>query len=160
MYQYPGQMGMAPGMQVQQPGQMYGVPGQPMQQSPNFVPQVPSGVPQGVSQGNYAPALQNRMRVRPVASYDEAKAVPTDFMGDLLVLTDLSHGFIYTKVLDPNTGSSIFRIYREVIEPAPQPEQPAAPVPVYDPKAEIEQLRAELNGIKHELGLDSKEESK
>lgn len=160
MYQYPGQMGMAPGMQAQQPGPMYGAAGQPMQQSPNFVPQVPSGVPQGVGQGNYAPVMQNRMRVRPVASYDEAKAVPTDFMGDLLVLTDLSHGFIYTKVLDPNTGSSIFRIYREVIEPAPKPEQPAAPVPVYDPKAEIEQLRAELNGIKHELGLDSKEESK
>lgn len=160
MYQYPGQMGVAPGMQVPQPGQMYGVPGQPMQQSQNFVPQVSSGVPQGVSQGSYAPVMQNRMRVRPVASYDEAKAVPTDFMGDLLVLTDLSHGFIYTKVLDPNTGSSIFRIYREAIEPTPQPEQPAAPVPVYDPKAEIEQLRAELNGIKHELGLDSKEESK
>ncbi len=160
MYQYPGQMGVAPGMQVPQPGQMYGVPGQPMQQSPNFVPQVPSGVPQGVSQGNYAPALQNPMRVRPVASYDEAKAVPTDFMGNLLVLTDLSHGCIYTKVLDPATGSSIFRIYKEVVEPAPQPEPVAPPVPMYDPKAEIERLRSELEGIKHELGLDSKEEQK
>lgn len=156
MYQYPGQMGVAPGMQVPQPGQVYGVPGQPMQQPPNFVPQMPSGVPQGVSQGNYAPTLQNPMRVRPVASYDEAKAVPTDFMGNLLVLTDLSHGCIYTKVLDPATGSSVFRVYREVTEP----EQSIAPAPAYNPRSEIEQLRVELNGIKHELGLDSKEESK
>jgi hypothetical protein len=100
------------------------------------------------------------MRVRPVASYDEAKAVPTDFMGNLLVLTDLSHGCIYTKVLDPATGSSIFRVYKEVVEPAPQPEPVAPPAPMYDPKAEIERLRSELEGIKHELGLDSKEEQK
>lgn len=160
MYQYPGQMGIAPGMQVPQPGQMYGAPGQPMQQSPSFVPQMSSGVPQGVGQGNYAPALQNPMRVRPVASYDEAKAVPTDFMGNLLVLTDLSHGCIYTKVLDPATGSSVFRVYKEVIEPMPQAELVAPPVPVYDPKAEIDLLRSELEGIKRELGLDSKEDSK
>lgn len=160
MYQYPGQMGVATGMQVPQPGQMYGAPGQPMQQAPSFVPQMSSGVPQGVGQGNYAPALQNPMRVRPVASYDEAKAVPTDFMGNLLVLTDLSHGCIYTKVLDPATGSSVFRVYREVTEPIPQPEHSITAVPTYDPRSEIEQLRAELNGIKHELGLDSKEEQK
>lgn len=163
MYQYPGQMGMAQNMQGQPGGQMYGAAGQPMQQSSNFLSQTSSNGFQGVPQGNYTPGIQNPMRVRPVASYDEAKAVPTDFMGNLLVLTDFSHGCIYTKVLDPMTGSSIFRIYREVVEQVPQPEpvvqaQPQAPA--YDAKAEIEQLRTELNSIKHELGLDNKEESK
>lgn len=155
MYQYPGQMGVAPGMQVPQPGQMYGVPGQPMQQSPNFVPQVPSGVPQVPGQGNYPPSTQTAMRVRPVASYDEAKAVPTDFMGNMLILTDLSHGMIYTKVLDPSTGSSIFKAYQLLPEQAPQvTPAPVPQEPAFDFKGEVEKLRAELNIIKHELGLD------
>ena len=162
MYQYPGQMGMAQPMQNQVQPQMYSGYGQSMQQGPNFGPQTPVTAPQTVPQGNYTPIQQIGMKVRPVASYDEAKAVPTDFMGNILVLTDLSHGCIYTKVLDPNTGSSVFQVYQRVPEQVPQPMvQPQAPVessmPAYDAKAEIENLRGEVNRLKHELGLDKEE---
>lgn len=158
MYQYPNQMG-----QMISGQQMYGAMPQQMPQSPNFVPQAPSVVPTGVGQGNYPASTQIGMRVRPVASYDEAKAVPTDFMGNMLILTDLSHGNIYTKVLDPATGSSIFQTYQRVPESPPQTHQQnfsnIDPIPSYDPKAEIEHLKMELNNLKHELGMD-KEENK
>lgn len=146
MYQYPGQMGVG---QPLMPS-IYPSINSQAQQSPNFGPQPSQFVPQGVSQGNYPAQAQNNMRVRPVASYDEAKAVPTDFMGNILILTDLSHGMIYTKVLDPSTGSSVFKTYQVVPEQPPTaPEQ----VPTYDAKGEIEKLRGELNVLKKELGL-------
>lgn len=150
MYQYPG---MGQPMQNPGPMPMYGNGGPPMPQSSNFDPQGQSTSFQGMGRGMYPPNQQNPVRVLPVASCDEAKAVPTDFMGNRLILTDLSHGCIYTKVLDPATGSSIFRTYRLA------PDQPPAPVePSYDAKSEIERLRGELEGIKRELGIDMKEE--
>lgn len=161
MYQYPGQMGMAQPMQGQ-PGTMYNPMTPAMPGSPYGGPQSSQAVPQVPGQGNYTPNTQIGMRVRPVASYDEAKAVPTDFMGNMLILTDMSHGCIYTKVLDPATGSSIFRTYALVPEQAPQPAQsvPTAPAPatqVYDAKSEIERLRGELEGLKRELGIVKEE---
>lgn len=143
---YSGQMGMGQPMI----SSMYPSISSQAPQAPNFGPQTSPYVPQGVGQGNYTPQAQNSMRVRPVASYDEAKAVPTDFMGNMLILTDLSHGMIYTKVLDPSTGSSVFRTYQLVPEQvAPAPEQ----TPPYDAKGEIEKLRGELNVLKKELGI-------
>lgn len=151
MYQYPGQMGM--GQPMTSP--MYSPMGNQQPQLPNLGPQTSQFVPQVPGQGNYPPSTQTAMRVRPVASYDEAKAVPTDFMGNMLILTDLSHGMIYTKVLDPSTGSSIFRAYQLLPEQAPQVAPvPMSQEPAFDFKGEVEKLRAELNAIKHELGLD------
>lgn len=155
MYQYPGTPMTQPPIQGAMPGQMYppmtgGVP-----QSQNFDPRGLSTSLQGAGRVNYPPQTQNGLRVLPVASYDEAKAVPTDFMGNTLVMTDLSHGYIYTKIFDPNTGSSIFHAYQRIPEQmAPQPEQQPPTQPQYDARADIEALRNELNGIKHELGLD------
>lgn len=133
----PGQM---PGMQG-----MSGMQNTSVMQSPPYSAQ---GVPYGSpwqQQGNYTPNQQNAVRVVPVASIDEAKAIPTDFMGTMLVLTDFPHGAIYTKVLDTNTGNPIFRIFKYIPD-----EDPA---PAYDPRKDIEMLRAELNRIKTELGM-------
>lgn len=50
---------------------------------------------QGMQTGqgyNYPSNAQNGVRVFSVGSYDEAKAIPTDFSGDMLILTDLYHG--------------------------------------------------------------------
>ena len=48
---------------------------------------------------------------RLVASYDEAKAVPTDFSGALIIMLDWAHGCIYTKALGDD-GNPLFRTYR------------------------------------------------
>lgn len=152
MYQYPGQYGVSPNMMS--PG--YNPVGMQAQQSSVFGPQMSPAVPQVPGQGTYPPSTQTAMRVRPVASYDEAKAVPTDFMGNMLILTDLSHGMIYTKVLDPATGSSIFKAYQLIPEQGPQMAPIPAPEqrPEYDAKSEIEKLRMELSHLKQELGIE------
>ena len=77
---------------------------------------------------------------RPVASEEEARAVPTDFSGATLILTDLGH---YAD------GSAAFYTYQRVQEvpgvPAPQEWAPASLVAqVDDLKSEVEALRAEL----------------
>lgn len=80
---------------------------------------------------------------RQVASYDEAKAIPTDFNGAITIMTDFSHGFIYTKTLDPSTGSSMFRIYKYI------PEQVLPSVSVeYAPLSVVEALKTDVDKIK------------
>lgn len=118
--------------------------------------------PQGV-QTNMSPLEQQRCvqsnpnpntgnysyQVVPVASYDEAKAIPTNFMGGTTILTDFSHGMIYTKTLDVNTGNSVFQAFKYV------PEEPVAPLESeYDVKSEIEKLKQELAHICQELGIE------
>ena len=94
----------------------------------------------------------NGVKVRPVASFDEAKAIPTDFLGNILLLTDFSHGMIYFKALDTNTGNAIFHIYKRAAE---NPEISVAPEPAYDAKKEIEALKIDIQNLKKELGIDS-----
>lgn len=57
------------------------------------------------------PVSQPGFVCRPVASKAEAQAVPTDFSGNMLVMTDIANGAIYTKALDPTTGSAQFVTY-------------------------------------------------
>lgn len=86
---------------------------------------------------------------RPVASEEEARAVPTDFSGCTMVLTDLGHGRIYTKSLNYADGSAMFHTYQRVPEGQVKPAGPEwAPVSlvaqVDNLKSEVEALRAEL----------------
>lgn len=158
---YPGPMGQGMGqMPRQNPGnpQMYPGMGQPvnpaMQLAMSQAAQNDQTRLLPMQQGSYTPSTQKTTRIVPVASYDEAKAVPTDFLGNLIIMTDFAHGMVYTKVLDTNTGNPIFKIYAEMPEPEPTP-----PAPVYDAQNEIAQLRAELNALKKELGiLDHRED--
>lgn len=110
---------------------------------PQIVQQQPMAPQEQVAQ-----PIQNGVKVIPVASITEAQAVPTDFMGDTLLLTDFAHGCIYTKVLNPNTGSAIFRTFK-LVEDVPQPMAVE-----YDAKAEIDKLRSEIVAIRKELGID------
>lgn len=110
---------------------------------PQIVQQQPMAPQEQVAQ-----PVQNGVKVIPVASITEAQAVPTDFMGDTLLLTDFAHGCIYTKVLNPNTGSAIFRTFK-LVEDVPQPMAVE-----YDAKAEIDKLRSEIVAIRKELGID------
>lgn len=100
---------------------------QNMGQMPVQVPNVPvvnNAPTQNVSQPGFV--------CRPVASLEEAKAVPTDFSGNMLVMTDLSHGAIYTKVLDPASGSSVFDTYKKIVAEQAQGEATPVPAPSVD----------------------------
>lgn len=83
---------------------------------------------------------------RPVTSREEAVAVQVDFFGPGTLMPDLSHGMVYLKRFNPETGASDFLdfSYRP-----PQPAQP--PAQPYDPRPEIESLRAELETLRGEL---------
>lgn len=122
-------------------------------------PQTSQNIPQGIGQGIYPQSPRMGLIALPVASHDEAKAIPTDFRGNMIVMTDLSHKKIYTKVLDPATGSPIFSSYTKDPEPDqsplvhPEENNTEPPFPAYDAKSEIDSLRAELNKIKQELGI-------
>lgn len=111
-------------------------------------PVYPQIIQQPVTQPEQvAQPVQNGVKVIPVASVTEAQAVPTDFMGDTLLLTDFAHGCIYTKVLNPNTGAAIFRTFKLVADVPPVAVE-------YDAKAEIDKLRTELAEIRKELGIE------
>lgn len=76
---------------------------------------------------------------------EEAKAVPTDFSGNVTVMTDFSHGMIYTKALNYQDGTSIFNCYRldnTPLQPVPQMVQPLGD---YVTRQEMESFRAEIS---------------
>lgn len=114
--------------------------------------QTPAQYQQG-QPGNAQPN-QSGLIVRPVASFDEAKAVPTDFSGALTIMPDWAHGFIYAKALGDN-GTPVFRAYRDVdLSAAPAaPQSPAEPAQAvaYAPLEALEQLRQEVNTLREEL---------
>ena len=88
--------------------QGYNQPAQPMQQTVPAMqqPQQPS------------------IKVRPVASEEEARGVPVEFDGSLMLLPDMAHGAIYSKQLNMQDGSAIFRRYMmEMPASAPQTAQ-------------------------------------
>lgn len=99
--------------------------------------QTPSQPQQNASQQGYI--------IRPVASMEEAKAVPTDFSGAITVMTDFSHGMVYTKALNYQDGTSIFNCYRldnTPLQPVPQVVQPTGD---YVTRQELESFRKEIN---------------
>lgn len=114
--------------------------------------QAPAQYQQG-QPGNAQPN-QPGLIVRPVASFDEAKAVPTDFSGALTIMPDWAHGFIYAKALGDN-GTPVFRAYRDVdLSAAPAAHQPPAETArtvEYAPLEDLEQLREEVKALRDEL---------
>lgn len=110
--------------------------------------QAPAQYQQG-QPGNAQPN-QPGLIVRPVASFDEAKAVPTDFSGALTIMPDWAHGYIYAKAIGDD-GNPIFRSYRY----EPPQQAPATPVPIpegtYAPLETVECLKCEVEKLKQEL---------
>ncbi len=104
---------------------------------------VPQFQPEQPGQG-----AQNGLKIIPVGSITEAQAVPTDFMGDTILMPDFGHGAIYMKVLNPNTGGAIFRTFR--LEPEMQANAQPEAVQL-DVKAEFERITAEITEIKEKL---------
>ncbi|MBR4855116.1 MAG: hypothetical protein IKU94_00630 [Bacteroidaceae bacterium] len=79
--------------------------------------------------------------VRPVTSREEAVAAQVDFFGPGTIMPDLSHGIIYLKRFNSQSGSSDFFSFS--IE---QPKE--EPVVQYATKEDIEVLRAEIEALK------------
>ena len=114
--------------------QGYNQPAQPMQQT--------------------VPAMQQTqqpsIKVRPVASEEEARGVPVEFDGSLLLLPDMAHGAIYSKQLNMQDGSAIFRRYMmEIPSSAPQTAQePVLPVSQYATIEQLQELKDELDELR------------
>lgn len=124
---------------------MYGNFYQPYAQ-PTTVPRVQALPPVQTPQPVQAEApVQNAFKVIPVATPEEAAAIPTDFMGSTLIMPDFAHGAIHTKTLNPNTGAGVFLTFRLPEAPQAQPEI------IFDPKAEIERLTAEITALRNEI---------
>lgn len=124
-------------MNYYQPPQGY----QPMNQSG-------ASQPQQTAQTNFV--------CRPVASREEALAVPVDFMGAPMFFPDLSHGVIYMKRFNTNTGGA------DLFEFHGQQEQ--SQVPAFAPldefnalKNTIAQLQAEIEQMKKPTGRAKKD---
>ena len=108
-------------------------------------------------QAPQAQMQQEQFFCRPVASADEARAIPVDFSGKPMVLPQLNAGRIYVKMFDQNSGSAIFREFRMYEEPAQEviAKQSAAayaPLGVVDQIRKLEEtvaaLQQELSGLK------------
>lgn len=83
--------------------------------------------------------------VRPVASEDEARAMPTDFSGAPILMPDRAHGYIYTKQLNLQTGCADFVKYR-------REQEQDAPKPDYVARGEFDELKARFNTLCDNLG--------
>lgn len=140
-YGNPGMSGNAPGMGMPYNSGM----GQYQTRNPGY--QQPMGQ-QPVNQNQTTPQIT--YITRPVASVEEAKAVPTDFNGAVTIMTDFSHGMIYTKALNYQDGTSIFNCYRldnNFLNPQPVIQAPDD----YVPRAEFETLRGQFNNLVAQL---------
>lgn len=97
------------------------------------------------------PSAGGMYQIRPVASIEEAKAVPTDFGGQLTIMPDQMHGMIYTKQLNISTGAADFLVY--VRGQMPQQEAaPAVDLSAYVRRDEFEELTKKLNLLTQQLG--------
>lgn len=97
-------------------------------------------LPQNAAQT--APVAQSQgFYVRPVTSREEAVASQVDFFGPGTIMPDLSHGVIYLKRFNPQSGASDFFVFTV--------EQPKEEAPVqYATKEDIESIRAEIDQLK------------
>lgn len=105
--------------------------GQQGQQMPGFAPQRPQDGQ--FSPGGLSPAS------RPVSGREEAQAAPADFSGALMIFPDLSHGMVWVKRWNMQTGTAEFAGFA-LVQPAAPPEY----VTTDALRAELEQLRREM----------------
>lgn len=129
-------------------------PAQPMNQTvPPSGQQImaqPPNVPQGIASPPVQAQSGGNIIVRPVASIEEAKAVPTDFTGAMTILTDFSHGAIYTKVLNYQDGTAVFNRYR--LDNTPLiPQASGQPGTDYVPREEFDALKADFQRLNERI---------
>ena len=90
---------------------------------------------------------QEQFYCRPVASAEEARAVPVDFNGKPMLFPQLNAGRIYVKIFDPGSGSAIFREFR-MAEPEAETQTPAV---AFAPMSAVEQLSQTVAELQNEV---------
>ena len=78
------------------------------------------------------------------------RQVQTDFGGALTIMPDISHGFVYTKQLNFQTGSADFAAYQRVQEQA-APQQDIN-LSEYVKKSDFDELARRFNALCDQLG--------
>lgn len=113
-----------------------------------FTPQYqPHQYPQQVQQ----PVQSPQYIVRPVASEEEARAMPTDFSGAPTVMPDRAHGYVYMKQLNIQTGCADFERYRR--EQEQEINKPLeTDLSKYVPRSEFDELKQRFNTLCDQLG--------
>ena len=122
---------------------------QPMQNQPimNQPVQNVQQVPQTNQAASAQQSAQSNFFCRPVASKEEALAVPVDFMGQPMFFPDLAHSVIYMKRFNTNTGSADLFEFHGQQEQTPAPS--FAPLDEFNAmKDTIDQLKAEIEKLK------------
>ena len=90
---------------------------------------------------------QEQFYCRPVASAEEARAVPVDFNGKPMLFPQLNAGRIYVKIFDPGSGSAIFREFRM----AETETEAQAPAVAFTPMSTVEQLSQTVAELQAEV---------
>lgn len=112
----------------------------PQMQMPQMAPQMPQNGQFG--QGGLSPMS------RPVSSREEAQATAADFSGALMVFPDLSHGHVYLKRWNMQTGAADFVDFVPADDGKAVDPQPAEYVCLQTYQADMENLRRELAELK------------
>lgn len=81
---------------------------------------------------------QNYIKGRPVVSIEEARASQIDFDGSVYVFTDIGNNKIYTKQINPLTGTATLNVF------VLSKEDAAVAPPEYVTRSELNQIITEL----------------
>lgn len=117
---------------------------QPMQMPQMPIPQMTPQMPQNgqMSGGGLSPMS------RPVSSREEAQATAADFSGALMLFPDISHGRVYLKRWNMQTGAADFMEFGPVVEAAEAPAAEYVCLQTYrDDMERLQKELAELKGV-------------
>ena len=126
----------------------FGAPNYGYNPQQTYFPQQQFTAPQQMQPQQMTPAFA----CHPVTSREEAVAAQTDYFSSGLVMPDLSHGMVYLKRFNQQTGSSDFYEFRLVTQE--QKEESVAPK--YVTVEEFEKFQKELS---RRMGKKVKEEN-
>lgn len=117
---------------------------QPMQMPQMPMPQMTPQMPQNgqISGSGLSPMS------RPVSSREEAQATAADFSGALMLFPDISHGRVYLKRWNMQTGAADFMEFGPVVEAAEAPAAEYVCLQTYrDDMERLQKELAELKGV-------------
>lgn len=117
---------------------------QPMQMPQMPMPQMAPQMPQNgqMNGGGLSPMS------RPVSSREEAQATAADFSGALMLFPDISHGRVYLKRWNMQTGAADFMEFGPVVEAAEAPAAEYVCLQTYrDDMERLQKELAELKGV-------------
>lgn len=102
--------------------------------------------------------MQPTIQARYVTGREEAVAAQIPQDGNMCVFADTGHGMIYTKQLNMQDGSAVFRAYRRVDQTEETPQQTEEYVKkseLDNVKGALERLRGDFNELVRQLTTPS-----